>query len=107
MDAGESLLAAVEREILEETGIQPVVGKLLFVQQFRVGEDEQMELFFHIKNPTDYLEIDLTKSTHGTKEIEKYSFIDPSKEHVLPTFLQTTKLEGLADHNEVQFFSYL
>ncbi|MBM3210137.1 NUDIX domain-containing protein [Candidatus Saccharibacteria bacterium] len=50
IDFGESLHEGLTREMIEETGIKPEIGNLLFVSQFHDGEKEQLEFFFHIKN---------------------------------------------------------
>lgn len=92
LDEGEALTAGIEREMLEETGIKPVVGELLYVQQFTHGEKDYLEFFFHITNDEDYLNIDLSKTTHGLKEIEEIGFIDPTTAHILPEFLRTEML---------------
>lgn len=95
LDEGEALVAGVEREMIEETGIKPVVGNLLYVQQFVHSEKEYLEFFFHIKNSEDYFNVDLSKTSHGMAEIERIDFIDPASSHILPTFLKT---EPLSDH---------
>lgn len=97
LDEGEALVAGVEREMIEETGIKPVVGNLLYVQQFTQGEREFIEFFFHITNSEDYLRIDLSKTTHGVKEIEEIDFADPATTHILPEFLATEKLNEFAE----------
>lgn len=95
LDDGESLITGIEREMFEETGIKPAIGNLLYVQQFLHGDKDYLEFFFHITNATDYLNIDLSKTTHGLEEIEEISFIDPTDSHILPEFLAT---ESLSDH---------
>ena len=110
VDPGEPLEIAVEREIIEETGIKPRVGRLLFVQQFLSTHEppvEQMEFFFLIENPEDYESIDLSKATHGDEEIEKIEFIDPSKEEygLLPTFLRDIDCDNLPENT--QFYNYI
>lgn len=92
LDEGETLIAGVKREMIEETGIKPVVGNLLYVQQFVQGEREFIEFFFHITNSADYLNIDLSKTTHGEEEIEEINFIDPAINYVLPRFLSSEDL---------------
>jgi len=107
VDVGEALLPALKREMIEETGIIPVIGRLLFVQQFEWHDLEQMEFFFLIKNGKDYLDIDLSKTTHGATEIEKFEFINPAEHKILPEFLSN---ESFADINTVsatKFFNYL
>lgn len=95
LDEGEALVAGVEREMVEETGIKPVVGNLLYVQQFTHGDKDYLEFFFHIMNGEDYLHVDLSKTTHGLEEIEEIGFIDPTTAHILPEFLKT---EPLSQH---------
>lgn len=101
LEFGESLIDGVRREIVEETGVTPAVGKLLFVQQY--SEDtttsehdtqEFLEFFFHIENPDDFNIIDLEATSHGTLEISRCEFIDPKISHVLPKFLQTIDIES-------------
>ena len=94
LDIGEQLEVGLRREMIEETGIDPKIGRLLFVQQFSEdGEKEQMEFFFLIENPEDYGSIDLTTTTHGDIEIEHVEFVDPAASVVLPAFLQTIDLK--------------
>jgi 8-oxo-dGTP diphosphatase len=94
LDIGETLEEGLRREMIEETGIDPRVGRLLFIQQFSEdGVKEQMEFFFLVENPEDYTAIDLASTTHGELEIEQVAFIDPLEENVLPAFLQTIDIE--------------
>lgn len=90
LDPYESIEEGVAREIHEEFGIPAKVGRLLFMQQFRSGRgnyDEELEFFFHVENPEDFEVIDLASTTHGSDEIARVEFIDPSKEYILPAFL--------------------
>lgn len=93
LDGGESLIAGLHREIIEETGIVPNIGHLLLVQQFYDGEKEQLEFFFHIKNSSDYERIDLTTTSHGELEVSQFGFVDPKKEKILPLRLCTIDFE--------------
>jgi len=94
LDIGETLEEGLRREMIEETGIDPKIGPLLFVQQFSEdGKKEQMEFFFLIENPEDYTTINLSATTHGELEVEQVEFINPLEENVLPAFLQTINLE--------------
>lgn len=100
LDIGEPLKEGLHREMIEETGISPRIGKLLFIQQFsEEGEKEQMEFFFHVENPEDYHTIDLEKTTHGLLEIEHVEFIEPSKNNILPAFLQNIDIQSYIDND--------
>ena len=46
VEEGEGLENALVREMLEETGIVPVLGKLMYVHQFTHNEKEYLEFFF-------------------------------------------------------------
>ena len=93
LDMGELLEDGLKREMIEETGIEPKIGRLLFMQQFTEdGKKEQMEFFFLIENLEDYETIDLAATSHGVEEVELVEFIDPKEHVVLPDFLQEIDL---------------
>lgn len=109
LDMGETLQAGLAREMIEETGVAPEIGKLLFVQQFTHRKDdgtvrEELEFFFHIKNAEDYNDIDLSSTTHGTIELTRCDFIDPTVELVLPEFLQTINIQSYIGTDKPVFF---
>ena len=95
VEQGEDLLTAFKREIVEELGIEPEVGNLLYVHQLikTDGSVDSTSFFFHVKNSQDYAYIDLSKTTHGEQEIVEYGFYDPALVHVLPSFLKTELAE--------------
>lgn len=97
LEEGEALVDGVVREMVEETGVQPVVGNLLYVQQFLHDDKDYLEFFFHITNGADYLHVDLSATTHGAIEIEEIAFVDPVEAHILPKFLGTEDIVGHAE----------
>ena len=108
LDLNESLTDGLYREMIEETGIAPRIGDLLFVQQFSFlhhsGEmREQLEFFFHIKNPEDYRVVDLAATSHGTIELADCKYIDPRQENILPAFLRTVDLDAYTTTNQPVF----
>jgi ADP-ribose pyrophosphatase YjhB (NUDIX family) len=104
----ESLESAIAREMFEETGIHPAVGKLLFVQQFGDKEKEHLEFFFHIENADAYTSVDLSRTSHGGVEIEKIDFVDPAHTTVLPSFLTIASIEQqITTSIPVTFHSFL
>ena len=42
LENGESLVEGLHREMIEETGVKPVIGKLLFVQQYSEGTKKSL-----------------------------------------------------------------
>ena len=98
----ESLVAGLKRELLEETGVEATVGKLLFVQQYdgevnsKYREREALEFFFHITNPEDFEHID-EQASHFDTEISRYGFVNPKTANILPAFLKTI---DIADYIE-------
>lgn len=108
IDFGESLEEGLKREMIEETGVEPTIGKLLFVQQFFDGTKEQLEFFFEITNVDDYEAIDLSTTSHGDIEVDRCEFIDPTTEKVLPEFLKKINLtDAFSDTTSTQIFSNL
>jgi ADP-ribose pyrophosphatase YjhB (NUDIX family) len=93
LDIGESFEAGLHREMIEETGIAPKIGKLLFIQQFNDGQKEHLELFFHIKNTADYKEINLEETSHGILELTRYEYVDPKTSFIMPAFLSELDIQ--------------
>ena len=109
VEEGEDLHGAMRREMIEETGVTPEIGQLLFIHQFKDENGERLELFFEIENSSDYEAIDLSTTSHGMKEIKEIRFISPQEENILPEFLQTNidDLVQKAKTISPLFFSYL
>lgn len=109
VDDGESLQDALIREMIEETGIKPEVGRLLFVQQYTENENsEQLEFFFHITNPKDFHKIDLQNTTHGNVEIANCGFFNPKNINILPDDLSNLDINKLILENQpVKIFAHL
>lgn len=104
MEDGETIHEALLREMIEETGITPEIGRLLFVQQFFDGEKEQLEFFFHITNADEYRQINLAATSHGTIEVEKCEFVDPKRERILPAFLMELDVADYVSGNKRVYF---
>lgn len=88
LDLGESLHDGLIREMIEETGITPKIGKLLFIQQYAENQREFLEFFYLLENNEDFININLAATSHGQLELTRVEFIDPQKENILPKFLQ-------------------
>jgi len=105
VEDGEEIKEALVRELIEETNIAPTIGELLYVHQFIHEDTEHLEFFFHIKNPEDFLSIDLSKTSHGGAEIEAIDFVDINKTVILPNFLKHESFDTINDSVEpVKFY---
>ena len=115
LEMGESLLDGLRREMIEETGVEPEIGKLLFIQQFAEsgeqsahGPNEQLEFFFLITNWQDYQHIDLEQTSHGVEEVAECGFVDPKTTRILPSYLTEVNLDWLINNStETQILSEL
>jgi 8-oxo-dGTP diphosphatase len=107
LESEEGLLQGLEREFIEETGVRPQIGDLLYVQQYKDDKSEYLEFFFAVTNHEDYQQIDLAKTTHGMQELEEIGFIDPHAVKVLPVFLAERMLTDDTQEGRAHYFSYL
>lgn len=115
LEMGESLLDGLRREMIEETGVKPEIGKLLFIQQFAEsgeqsahGPNEQLEFFFLITNWQDYQHINLEQTSHGVEEVAECGFVDPKTTRILPSYLTEVDLNWLVNEStDVQIMSEL
>ena len=115
LNIGESLLDGLHREMIEETGVKPEIGKLLFIQQFAEsgeqsahGPNEQLEFFFLITNWQDYQHIDLEQTSHGVEEVAECGFVDPKTTRILPSYLTEVDLDWLINEStDVQIINEL
>ena len=102
LDPQESLVDGLARELREETGINAVIGNLLFIQQFpsaRAGYAEELEFFFTVKNPDDFININLETTSHGAEELAVCEFVDPASVTLYPEFLQSIDLADYANND--------
>src|SRR6478672_6013672 len=106
LDDRESLHDGLTREMIEETGVIPVIGKLLYVQQYAEPEKEYLEFFFEITNAQDYDAIDLAATSHGELEIAEFGFIDNKTENILPESLHSIDFSQPLN-DQVQISNYL
>lgn len=100
VDDYESVEDAVKREFQEEIGVTPTIDRIILGQQYRTsreGFNEELELFYLLKDSPEYDAIDLSKTSHGMEEIYEVAFIDPKTEHLLPRFLREIDLSRYAE----------
>lgn len=84
LEFGESIKECMSREIVEELGIKPKIGRLLYVNNFceKTNKNEgiqSIEFFFEIINSADYLDTMNVTRTHAS-EISEILWLDTSEE---------------------------
>lgn len=108
LDPGEPLLEGLAREVVEELGVVPQIGNLLYIQQFQYLDTDHLEFFFHVTNAEAFQHIDLAKTTHGQEEIAELSFVDPASTNILPEFLTIENIPAhIAANEPPEIFNFL
>lgn len=77
LEWGEDIKKCLHREMVEELGIVPEIGRLLYVNNFMGDIKQFIEFFFEITNSHEYLNIGHLKKTHA-HEIAEVCWIKPS-----------------------------
>ncbi len=104
LDPGEDPKECVEREIFEELGIQPVIGRLLYVYTFTDKDGVQsIEFFFEVLNGAEYQSVAGGSGTHA-HEIAEVRWVGKDEEITLlpPEFLREFR-EGKVFSDTVRF----
>jgi ADP-ribose pyrophosphatase YjhB (NUDIX family) len=88
LEPGETIDECIKREIYEETGIRPKVGKILFINQFISDKNHLIEFFYRIENPKDFLEFNPKIASHAF-EVADFVMDNPTNPafDIKPTFL--------------------
>lgn len=93
LEPGEIREQALEREIIEELNVQPVIWKLVYINEFVWWENNQntsIDFWYSIENATNFLVVDITQASHGHEHAEVwfYDLADIAGQYK-PTSLQT------------------
>jgi 8-oxo-dGTP pyrophosphatase MutT (NUDIX family) len=80
LEWGEDVKECLRREIIEELGIEPVIGRLLYINTFEDKNNIQpVEFFFEVTNFEDYRNVSSLVRTHA-HEIASIDWISPTDE---------------------------
>jgi ADP-ribose pyrophosphatase YjhB (NUDIX family) len=104
LDFGEDVKECLEREIIEELGVKPEIGQLLYVHTF-VDENgiQPMEFFFEVKNGKDYLDTEKLTRSHAF-ELSEIRWVSPSDDiKILPEKFANDFKAGELDFKEVMY----
>ncbi len=107
LEYGESVLECIKREMLEELGVTPVVGKLLYVNNFMDKKDDSqsIEFFFEITNGADYKNTSNLEKTHAFEIVELVWVKQSDDVKILPMQVGTDFKNGEIGKRELKFTS--
>jgi ADP-ribose pyrophosphatase YjhB (NUDIX family) len=85
LEPNETPAVCCEREIVEELGVKPLLGRLLYIHTFKnKGVDDALEFFFEVTNSKDFTNLDGLDRTHAY-ELAEILWIDPTTDiNLLP-----------------------
>jgi 8-oxo-dGTP diphosphatase len=83
LEWGENIKEGLSREITEELGVNPEIGRLLYINNFMDGDNVQsIEFFFEVLNSSEYKNIENITKTHA-HEIAETLWIESSDAVIL------------------------
>lgn len=80
----ENPLECIEREMVEELGIKPNVGRLLYVHNFISPDSHDIEFFFEILNSNNYINLEKLSGTHKHELVDIRWISKDNKINLLP-----------------------
>ena len=99
----EDIKECFRREIIEELGISPQIGKLLYINNFIDGRKQSIEFFFEVLNAHDYRNLKDVSRTHAY-EIVEMCWVAPEDEiNILPRSMGEDFRDGKIISNEVRY----
>lgn len=107
LEFGESPEECLVREIVEELGVAPVVGRLLYVNTFTMTADgvptQPIEFFFEVVNPTDFLSLKEEGRSHAF-ELASVEWVDTDTDvTILPNRIAEDLASGTLCGEGVRF----
>jgi len=104
LEYGEDVTTCLKRELVEELGVLPEIGRLLYINTF-IDKNEYIEFFFEIKNGGEYLNIDNLERTHA-HELAEIFWISPSDNiEILPKQFNDDFKNNKIFEGEVKFIN--
>ena len=106
LEYGEDVIVCLKRELIEEFGVEPEIGRLLYINTFKVN-NQYVEFFFEVKNGKDYLNIDGLERTHA-HELAEILWISPNSGiEILPKQFNEDFKNNKIFEGETKFISEL
>jgi len=94
---------ALKRMVLEQTGVVPAVGRLVYILQYHSKSTERLEMFFNVSNAADYKEKDLKDKIKVSKALDGIRYVEPKgNQDLRPEFLQAEPVIDTAKQQKGQ-----
>jgi len=108
LEWGEGVRECMRREIIEELGVKPEIGRLLYINNFTDSDNTQsVEFFFEVVNGADYIDCEKLARSHSA-EIAKMIWAGPNDGiNILPKKVNDDFKAGKLILDEVRFITSL
>lgn len=104
LEHGEDVKECLERELIEELGVSPVIGNLLYVNTFiDINGNHNLDFVFEVLNGEDYVDLDGIERTHAF-ELDKINWVSRNENiNFLPKTIINDFKNGSILSNEVKY----
>lgn len=99
----EDIKECFRREIVEELGITPQIGRLLYINNFIDGKKQSIEFFFEVLNSRDYRNSKDIPRTHAYEIVEMCWLAPDDDTIILPEKLGEDFKSGKILSDEVKY----
>jgi len=109
LEYGEDLKECLSREIIEELGVKPEIGRLLYISTFveETKGKQYLEPFFEILNGIDYVNCEKLTRSHA-RELDEIVWVNQKQDIViLPKSFGEDFKTGKLLSSEVKYISEL
>ncbi len=108
LEWGEGIKECLQREIVEELGVEPVIGNLLYINSYTSTDynyDQAFEFFFEVTNGAEYLGCEKLARTHAA-ELAEIFWASPTDDiKILPPAFAADFKNGTLPAGEVRFIN--
>lgn len=104
LEWGEDVKECMRREIIEELGVEPRIGRLLYINTFMDRNDTQpFEFFFEVLNGADYVDCEQKLRSHS-HELAEILWVSPEDDiKILPQKFAEDFRAGTLNADEVGY----
>ncbi|MFA6515157.1 MAG: NUDIX hydrolase [Candidatus Paceibacterota bacterium] len=100
---GEDIKESMRREIVEELGVEPQFGKLLYINNFKEETQQSIEFFFEITNGKDFINTENLGGTHKFELVDICWMGKNDDKKILPKQIQEYLNAGTIISDTVRF----